>query len=66
MGGIPMKKRLRNFLDLKAYLHKYFYNYAYMTVHLSHLLKKNQKWVYIADYQRSFESITSAWYDRHF
>ena len=38
-------KGLREFLGLVAYLHKYSRNYADMTVHLSRLLKKNEKWV---------------------
>ena len=37
-------KGLRNFLGLAAYLHKYSHNYAEMTVHLSRLLEKNEKW----------------------
>uniref|UniRef100_A0AAV1TM02 Uncharacterized protein n=1 Tax=Peronospora matthiolae TaxID=2874970 RepID=A0AAV1TM02_9STRA len=37
-------KKLRNFLVLAAYLHKYSRNYAEMTVHLSRLLKKNDRW----------------------
>ena len=37
-------KKLRKFLGLAAYLHKYSHNYAEMTVHLSRLLKKNVKW----------------------
>ena len=36
-------KGLRKFLGLAAYLHKYSRNYAEMTVHLSRLLKKNEK-----------------------
>ena len=31
--------------------------YAKMTVHLSRLLKKNEKWLWNADCQRSFEGI---------
>ena len=34
-----------------------FTNYAEMTVHLSRLLKKNEKWEWSADCQRSFEGI---------
>ena len=37
-------KGLRKFLVLSAYLHEYLRNYAEMTVHLSRLLKKNEKW----------------------
>ena len=37
-------KGLRKFLGLAAYLHKYSHNYAEMTVHLSRLLIKNEKW----------------------
>ena len=47
----------RNFLGLAAYLHKYSHNYAEMTVQLSRLLKKNEKWTWSADFQRSFEGI---------
>uniref|UniRef100_A0AAV1TDT2 Uncharacterized protein n=1 Tax=Peronospora matthiolae TaxID=2874970 RepID=A0AAV1TDT2_9STRA len=36
-------KGLRKFLGLAAYLHKYSRNYAEMTVHLSRLLKKNER-----------------------
>ncbi|CAI5711096.1 unnamed protein product [Peronospora effusa] len=50
-------KGLRKFLGLAAYLHKYSRNYAEMTVHLSCLLKKNVKWNWDADCQRSFERI---------
>ena len=50
-------KGLRKFLDLAAYLNKYSHNYAEMTVHLSRLLKKNEKWAWSADFQRSFEGI---------
>ena len=50
-------KGLRKFLGLVAYLHKYSRNYADMTVHLSRLLKKNEKWSCSADCQRSFEGI---------
>uniref|UniRef100_A0AAV1U6I4 Reverse transcriptase n=1 Tax=Peronospora matthiolae TaxID=2874970 RepID=A0AAV1U6I4_9STRA len=35
-------KGLRKFLGLAAYLHKYSRNYAEMTVHPSHLLKKRE------------------------
>ena len=37
-------KGLRKFLGQAAYLHKFSHNYAEMTVHLSRLLKKNEKW----------------------
>uniref|UniRef100_A0AAV1T9I3 Reverse transcriptase domain-containing protein n=1 Tax=Peronospora matthiolae TaxID=2874970 RepID=A0AAV1T9I3_9STRA len=37
-------KGLRKFLGLAAYLHKYSRNYAEMTVHLSRLLHKNERW----------------------
>ena len=50
-------KILRNFLGLAAYLHKHSRNYAEMTVHLSRLLKKNEKWSWNVDRQRSFEGI---------
>ena len=50
-------QRLRKFLRLAAYLHKYSRNYAVMTVHLSRLLKKNEKWSWNANCQRSFEGI---------
>ena len=50
-------KGLRTFLGLVAYLHKYSRNYADMTVHLSRLLKKNDKWSWNADFQRSIEGI---------
>ena len=50
-------KGLRKFLGLVAYLHKYSRNYAEMTVHLSRLSKKNEKWSWNADCQRSFERI---------
>ncbi|CAI5703340.1 unnamed protein product [Peronospora effusa] len=50
-------KGLRKFLGLAAYLHKYSRNYAEWTVHLSCLLKKNVKWNWNADCQRSFERI---------
>ena len=42
---------------LAAYLHKYSRIYAEMTVHLSRLLKKNEKWEWSADSQSSFEGI---------
>ena len=32
-------------------------NYAKMTVYISHLLKKNDKWSWNANFQRSFEGI---------
>ena len=35
-------KGLQNSLGLAAYLHKYSRNYAEMTVHLSHLLKRTR------------------------
>ena len=50
-------KGLRKFLGLAVYLHKYSHNYAEMTVHLSRLLEKNEKWAWSADCQRSFECI---------
>ena len=50
-------KGLQKFLSLAAYLHKYSHNYAEMTVHLSRLLKKNEKWAWSTDCQRSFEDI---------
>ena len=50
-------KILRKFLVLLAYLQKYSRNYAEMTVHLSCLLNKYQKWSWNADYQRCFEQI---------
>ena len=50
-------KGLRKLLGLAAYLHKYSHNYAEMTIHLSRLLKKNEKWAWSADCQRSFEGI---------
>ena len=37
-------KGLRKSLGQAAYLHKFSHNYAEMTVHLSRLLKKNEKW----------------------
>ena len=39
------KKGLIKFLGQAAYLHKYSRNYAEMTVHLSRLLKKDEKWL---------------------
>ena len=53
-------KGLRKFLGLAAYLHKYSRNYADMTLHLSRLLKKSEKWEWSADYQRSFEVSSKA------
>ena len=53
-------KGLRKFLGLAAYLHKYSHNYAEMNVHLSRLLKKNEKWAWSADYQRSFKVSSKA------
>ena len=50
-------KGLRKFLELAAYLHKYSRNYAEMTVHLSRLLKKNEKGSWSAECQHSFEGI---------
>ena len=50
-------KGLRKLLGLAVYLHKYSLNYAEMTVHLSRLLKKNEKWSWNADCQCSFEGI---------
>uniref|UniRef100_A0AAV1VHD1 Reverse transcriptase/retrotransposon-derived protein RNase H-like domain-containing protein n=1 Tax=Peronospora matthiolae TaxID=2874970 RepID=A0AAV1VHD1_9STRA len=50
-------KGLRKFLGLAAYLHKYLRNYAEMTVHLSCLLKKNERWSWSAGCQHSFEGI---------
>ena len=50
-------KGLRKFLGLAAYVHKYSRNYAEMTVHLSRLLKKDEKWHWSADCQRSFDGI---------
>ena len=47
----------RKFLVIAAYLHKYSHNYAEMTVHLSRLLKKNEKWEWSADCQLYFEGI---------
>ena len=37
-------KGLRKFLGLAAYLHKNSRNYAEMTVHLSRLSRKSEKW----------------------
>ena len=53
-------KGLRKFLGLAAYLHKYSHNFAEMTVHLSRSLKKNEKWAWSADYQRSFKVSSKA------
>uniref|UniRef100_A0AAV1UWY7 Reverse transcriptase/retrotransposon-derived protein RNase H-like domain-containing protein n=1 Tax=Peronospora matthiolae TaxID=2874970 RepID=A0AAV1UWY7_9STRA len=50
-------KGLRKFLGLAAYLHKYSRNYAEMTVHLSRLLKKNERWSWSAECQHSFEGV---------
>ena len=50
-------KGLSKFLGLAAYLHKYSRNYAEMTVHLSRLLKKDEKWLWNANCQHSFRSI---------
>ena len=50
-------KGLKNFLGLATYLHKYSRNYAEMTVHLSRLLKKDEKWLWSADCQRFFSDI---------
>ncbi|CAI5726382.1 unnamed protein product [Peronospora effusa] len=50
-------KSLKQFFGVAAYLHKYSRNYAKVTVHLSCLLKKNVKWNWNADCQRSFERI---------
>ena len=50
-------KGLKKALGLAAYLHKYSRNYAEMTVHLSRLLKIDEKWFWNADCQRSFKSI---------
>uniref|UniRef100_A0AAV1UGD7 Reverse transcriptase n=1 Tax=Peronospora matthiolae TaxID=2874970 RepID=A0AAV1UGD7_9STRA len=36
-------KELRKILGLAAYLHQYSRNYAEMTVHLSRLLRKNER-----------------------
>ena len=50
-------KGLRKFRGLAAYLHKNSRYYAEMIVHLSRLFKKNEKWSWNADCQRSFEGI---------
>ena len=50
-------KELRKFLGLAAYLHKYSRHYTEITVHLSRLLKKNEKWSWNADCQHSFEGM---------
>ena len=50
-------KGLRKFLGLAAYSHKYSRNYDEMTAYLSRLLKKNKKWSWDTDCQRSFEGI---------
>ena len=50
-------KGLRKVLGLAAYLHKYSRNYAEMTVHLSRLLKKTEKWSWDAIFQLPFEGI---------
>ena len=50
-------KGLRKLLGVATYLHKYSHNYAEMTVHLSRLLGKNEKWAWSDDCQRSFEGI---------
>uniref|UniRef100_A0AAV1V2T4 Reverse transcriptase/retrotransposon-derived protein RNase H-like domain-containing protein n=1 Tax=Peronospora matthiolae TaxID=2874970 RepID=A0AAV1V2T4_9STRA len=50
-------KRPRKCLGLAAYLHKYSRNYAEMTVHLSLLLKKTERWSWSAECQHSFEVI---------
>uniref|UniRef100_A0AAV1VJ68 Reverse transcriptase domain-containing protein n=1 Tax=Peronospora matthiolae TaxID=2874970 RepID=A0AAV1VJ68_9STRA len=50
-------KGLRKFVVLAAYLHKYSHNYAEMTVHLSRLLKKNERWSWSVECQHSFEGI---------
>uniref|UniRef100_A0AAV1TFX9 Reverse transcriptase domain-containing protein n=1 Tax=Peronospora matthiolae TaxID=2874970 RepID=A0AAV1TFX9_9STRA len=50
-------KGLRKFLGLAAYLHKHSRIYAEMTVHLSRLLKKNERWSWSTECQHSFESI---------
>uniref|UniRef100_A0AAV1V790 Reverse transcriptase domain-containing protein n=1 Tax=Peronospora matthiolae TaxID=2874970 RepID=A0AAV1V790_9STRA len=50
-------KGIRNFLGLAAYFHKYSRNYAEMTVHLSRLLKKNERWSWSSECQHSFEGI---------
>uniref|UniRef100_A0AAV1V0C6 Reverse transcriptase/retrotransposon-derived protein RNase H-like domain-containing protein n=1 Tax=Peronospora matthiolae TaxID=2874970 RepID=A0AAV1V0C6_9STRA len=50
-------KGLRNFLGLAACLHKYSRNYAEMTLHLSRILKENDRWSWSAECQHSFEGI---------
>uniref|UniRef100_A0AAV1VDX3 Reverse transcriptase/retrotransposon-derived protein RNase H-like domain-containing protein n=1 Tax=Peronospora matthiolae TaxID=2874970 RepID=A0AAV1VDX3_9STRA len=50
-------KELRKFLGLAAYLHKYSRNYARMTVHLSGLLKKKERWSWSAECPHSFEGV---------
>ena len=50
-------KGLRKLLGVATYLHKYSHNYAEATAHLSRLLKKNEKWAWSTDCQRSFEDI---------
>uniref|UniRef100_A0AAV1V8N4 Reverse transcriptase domain-containing protein n=1 Tax=Peronospora matthiolae TaxID=2874970 RepID=A0AAV1V8N4_9STRA len=50
-------KGLQKFLGLAAYLNKYSRNYAEMTVHLSRLLEKNERWLWNAECQRSFDGI---------
>ncbi|TDH65754.1 hypothetical protein CCR75_006143 [Bremia lactucae] len=55
---VPVDVRgLRKFLGLAAYLPKYSRNNAGMTVHLSRLFKTDEKWLWNADCQRSFEGI---------
>uniref|UniRef100_A0AAV1TR62 Reverse transcriptase domain-containing protein n=1 Tax=Peronospora matthiolae TaxID=2874970 RepID=A0AAV1TR62_9STRA len=44
-------KGLRKFLGLAACLHKYSRNYAEMTVHLSRLLKKNERWSWTSPFR---------------
>uniref|UniRef100_A0AAV1UCW2 Reverse transcriptase domain-containing protein n=1 Tax=Peronospora matthiolae TaxID=2874970 RepID=A0AAV1UCW2_9STRA len=50
-------KGLRKFLGLSAYLHKHSRIYAKTTVHLSRLLKKNERWSWSAEFQHSFEGM---------
>ena len=50
-------KGLLKSLGLAGNLHKYSHIYVEMTVHLSRLLKKNEKWDWSANCQRSFEGI---------
>uniref|UniRef100_A0AAV1U2Q4 Reverse transcriptase domain-containing protein n=1 Tax=Peronospora matthiolae TaxID=2874970 RepID=A0AAV1U2Q4_9STRA len=50
-------KGLRIGLGLAAHLHKYSRNYADMTVHLSRLLKKNERWSWSAECQHYFKVI---------